>query len=137
MADAQRTRDEASLGQLFAAASQDFSALIRAEVELARAEIKQDVRRAATGGGMFGAAGVFAAVAVILGSVAAVYGVHALGLTLGWSYLVVTGVYLLVAMVLALIGVRSMKKIRPPERTIRTTKENVAMLRNSGGKRGE
>jgi hypothetical protein len=57
MANDQRINDEQSLGQLFASASHDLSALVRSEVELAKAEIRKDVTRAATGGAMFAVAG--------------------------------------------------------------------------------
>lgn len=136
MADAQHGRDEPSLGQLFASASHDLSALIRSEVELAKAEVRQDVRSATAGAGMFGAAALLGVLAVVLGSIAAVYGIHALGITLGWSFLIVTGGYLLLALVLALVGARMVKRVRPPERTIRTTKGNVALLKSSRNARG-
>jgi hypothetical protein len=138
MAEARQDTAEASLGQLFASASRDFSTLIRSEVELAKAEVRQDVRNAAAGAAMFGAAGVFGALAVVVGSVAAAHGIHALGVTLGWSYLIVTGAYLFVALLLVLVGVRSVRRVKPPERTIRTTKDNVALLRSTrSGRAGE
>jgi hypothetical protein len=46
----------------------------------------------------------------------------------------VAGGYLLIAMVLVFAGVRAMRRIRPPERTIRTAKGNVALLKNSRSK---
>jgi cell fate regulator YaaT (PSP1 superfamily) len=41
---------EESLGALFASASRDLSALVHSEIELAKAEIKFDVKNAAMGG---------------------------------------------------------------------------------------
>ncbi|KWW97488.1 phage holin family protein [Carbonactinospora thermoautotrophica] len=124
------TGDAQSLGQLVAAASRDVSALVRSEIELAKAEMRQDARYATRGGALFGGAALLALLALGLLSVAAVHGIEALGLGLGWSYLIVGVVYLVVAAVLALVAKRAMKRIRPPERTIRTAKDNVAMLRN-------
>ncbi len=124
------TGDAQSLGQLVAAASRDVSALVRSEIELAKAEMRQDARYATRGGALFGGAALLALLALGLLSVAAVHGIEALGLGLGLSYLIVGVVYLVVAAVLALVAKRAMKRIRPPERTIRTAKDNVAMLRN-------
>ncbi len=124
------TADTQSLGQLVAAASRDLSALIRSEIELAKAEMRQDVRYAARGGVLLGVAALVALLALVLLSVAAVHGISALGLGLGWSYLILGGGYVVVAAVLALVGARAVKRVRPPERTIRTAKDNFAMLRN-------
>jgi hypothetical protein len=121
-------RDEPTLGQLVASASRDLSLLVRSEIELAKTEVRTDVRNAAKGGGMFGAAAFLGLLAVILLSIAAAYGLTALGLHPGFAFLIVAGVYLLVAAILAFIGVRAVKKVGPPERTIRTAKESVAAI---------
>ena len=124
--------EEPTVGQLFAAVSRDLSSLISSEIELAKAEIKDDVKSAATGGGMLGCAGVLGLFAVILLSIAAAYGLTALGLHPAWAFLIVAGFYLLVAALLGLIGVRSFKKIKPPERSIKSAKESAALLKSDG-----
>jgi hypothetical protein len=121
---------EQSLGQLFAEASRDLSTLVHSEIELAKAEIRHDVKNAATGGAMFGAAGFIALLAVILLSIAAAYGLVAAGLHPGWAFLIVAGVYLIAAVVLALIGKQAVGKVGPPKRTIRTSKETAAFLKH-------
>ena len=119
-----------SLGQLFAEASRDLSTLVHDEIELAKAEIRRDVKNGVTGGAMFGAAGFVAVLAVILLSIAAAYGLVAAGLHPGWAFLIVAGVYLLAAVVLALMGKRAVAKVGPPQRTIRTSKETAAFLKH-------
>jgi Putative Actinobacterial Holin-X, holin superfamily III len=121
---------EETLGALFAAASKDLSALVRDEIALAKAEIRLDVKNGATGGAMFGAAAFLGVLALILLSIAAAYGLVALGLHPGWAFLIVAGVYLLVAAVLGLVGKRAVSKVGPPERTIRTSKETAAFLKS-------
>ena len=121
---------EQTLGALFADASRDLSALVHDEIELAKAEIRRDVKNGATGGAMFGAAAFVAILAVILLSIAAAYGLVALGLHPGWAFLIVAVVYLLAAVVFALVGKRAVSKVGPPERTIRTSKETAAFLKN-------
>lgn len=121
---------EQSLGALFAEASRDLSTLVHDEIELAKAEVRRDVKNGVTGGAMFGAAGFVAVLAVILLSIAAAYGLVAAGLHPGWAFLIVAAVYLVAAVVLALMGKRAVAKVGPPKRTIRTSKETAAFLKH-------
>lgn len=123
-----------SLGELVAAASQNASILIRSEIELAKAELASEAKKAAVGGGMFGGAGLLALFGFIFLSFGAVYGLHQTDLGLWACYLIVAGAYLLLAGILAAIGLRSLKKIGPPKRTQRTVKETVATLKSRGKK---
>jgi hypothetical protein len=120
---------EQTLGALFATASRDLSTLVRSEIELAKAEIRVDVKNGATGGAMFGAAAFLGVLAVILLSIAAAYGLVALGLHPGWAFLIVAGGYLLLAAILGLVGKKVISKVGPPERTIRTSKETASFLK--------
>ena len=79
---------ERSLGQLVAQASQDMTEIVRAEVALAKAEIKDDVKHGAMAGGLFGAAVYIVVLATILLSIAAGYGIVAIGLAPGWAFLI-------------------------------------------------
>jgi hypothetical protein len=121
---------EQTLGALFVNASRDLSALVRSEIELAKAEIRVDVKNGATGGAMFGAAGFLGLLAVVLLSIAAAYGLVALGLHPAWAFLIVAAVYLLVAALLVLVGKRAVSKVGPPERTIRTSKDTATFLKS-------
>ena len=121
---------EQTLGALFADASRDLSSLVHSEIELAKAEVRREVKNGITGGAMFGAAGFIAVLAVILLSIAAAYGLVAAGLHPGWAFLIVAGAYLLVAVVLALAGKQAVSKVGPPTRTIRTSKETAAFLKH-------
>jgi hypothetical protein len=124
--------EEPTIGQLVASVSRDLSSLVRSEIELAKVELKDEVKAAGTGGGMFGGAAFLALLAVILLSIAAAYGLTALGLHPGWAFLIVAGVYLIGAAILALLGRRSFQDIKSPERTIRTAKDTAAMLKSNG-----
>lgn len=120
---------ELSLGQLLVSATRDISGLVRDEVALAKAELRDDVKAIARGSGMFAAAAVFALLVIIMLSGAFAYGLVALGLHPALAFLIVAGTYLLICGILALIGIKQVKKVSPPERTIETTKESVAALR--------
>ena len=125
-------KTEPSLGELVAAASRDASLLLRSEIELAKSEIAAEVKKAAIGGGMFGAAGLFGLFAFVFLSFGAVYGLAQTALDVWASFLIVGGAYLLLAGILAAIGLGSLKKMGPPERTQRTIKETVATLKTRG-----
>jgi hypothetical protein len=121
---------EESLGALIATASRDLSALVRGEIELAKSEVRQDVMNGVKGGAMFGAAAFLGLLALILLSIALAPGLIELGVVPWLAYLIVTVLYLLVAGVLVLVGKRAVSKVGPPERTIRTSKETAAFLKN-------
>jgi hypothetical protein len=126
--------EERTLGQLVAEASQDLSELVRYEMALAKAEIKVDVSRGAKAGGMFGGAGFLGLLATVTLVIAAAYGLVEAGLPAWAAFLIVTGVLLLLAGLLVLVGVLLVKRITPPERTIRSTKQTIAAVR--GGRNG-
>ncbi|MFG2195806.1 phage holin family protein [Streptomyces sp. NPDC048639] len=119
-----------SLGRLVAAATADLSALVHDEIALAKAEIRQDVKRAGIGGGAITAAGTLALFALPVLSFAAAYGIHNLGLGLAWSFLIVGAAYLLVAAVLGLFAVAKFKKVKKPEKSIASAKETAAVLQH-------
>ena len=122
--------DEPTLGALVASASRDLTGLVHSEIELAKTELKAEVSTAVKGGVMFGAAAVLGGLAVILLSHAAAWVLFALGLPAWAGFLIVAAVYLLLAGIFAFIGWRAMKKVGPPERTVRTSKDTAAFLKN-------
>jgi hypothetical protein len=127
-----QNEDEPTVGQLVANASRDLSSLIRSELELAKTELKKTAVAAGTGAGMFGVAGFLALLAIILLSIAAAYGVSALGLHPALSFLIVAVVYLLIGAGLVFVGLRLIKKAKGPERAIETSKESVEALKSIG-----
>jgi hypothetical protein len=119
-----------SLGTLFAAASRDLSALVHGEIELAKAEIRVEVKSAAIGGALFGAAALVGALALPLLLIAAAYGLVAAGLPRAVAFLVVAAVLLILAGLLAFFGKRAVSKVGPPKRTIRTAKDTAIFLKS-------
>src|SRR5688500_20337779 len=59
-----------SVGQLIGEVTKDLSTLMRQELELAKAEMKVEAKKAGQGAGMFGAAGLAGLMTVILLSIA-------------------------------------------------------------------
>jgi hypothetical protein len=122
---------EQSLGALFNSAIGDLKSLVKMEKELAVAEVAQAGKRLAPAIAGFVVAGAAAVLVVLLGSVAAAFGVADLfSIGLGWGFLIVAGLWLLLAAVGGLVGLRLVKKIKPPERTIRTVKETADWARH-------
>jgi hypothetical protein len=119
---------EPSLGELVATATKAASDLMRAEIELAKAELKTEAKKAAIGGGMFGGAAFFGLFAFLLLSFAAAYAV-AEALPTWAGFLIVGGSYLLLAAIMGIVGLRAVKKMGPPEATVRTAKETVSELK--------
>lgn len=122
---------ERTIGQLVSDASRDLSDIVRSEIALAKAELRDDVKAGAVGAGMFVAAGVLAFLAVILLLIAAAYGLVAAGLSPWLAFLLVAVALLVIGGVAGLVGVRQVKRIGPPERAIRTSKQTVEVLKNA------
>jgi len=64
-------------------------------------------------------------------SIALAYFVHMTGLDLAWCFLIVFGAYVLMAGLLAFVGVRKIKQVKPPERAIEQAKETKSLLKRS------
>ncbi|MFG2285019.1 phage holin family protein [Streptomyces sp. NPDC048595] len=120
-----------SLGQLVASATAEMSALVHDEIALAKAELRQDAKRAGIGSAAFVVAGALALFALPVLSFAAAYGIHNLGLGLAWSFLIVGGAFLVLAGLLALIAIAKIKKIKKPEKSINSARETAAVLQKA------
>jgi uncharacterized membrane protein YqjE len=127
-----------SLPDLLKQLSQETATLVRQELELVKAEIRQTGKKGAKGAGMFGAAGIVGLLA--LGTFTAF-----LILLLGdlfdnmWlAALIVTAVYGAVATVLALQGKDKIQDATPPApQTVETVKEDIEWAKHpttSGGR---
>lgn len=112
----------ASVGELLAEVSSDLSTLMRQEVELAKAEIRQSATRAGKGAGMFAGAGVAVHMVLIFVSVAVWWGLgNSVGR--GWSALIVAAIWLVIGGVLAIVGRTELKSISGLSRTTDTVKK--------------
>ena len=122
---------ERSIGQLVSDVSTDISQIMRGELELAKAEIKQDVTHAGKGAGMFVGAGVLALYGLGL-LFLGLAGVIAIWLDWWAGLLIVAGVLFVVAAVLALIGKKQVSQVKgKPERAIDQAQQTVATLKQA------
>jgi flagellar motor component MotA len=122
-------REDTSLGDLFSRLTDDLSRLMRDEVELAKVEMKETAKEAGTAGASLGAAGVLGLMAFLMLSFAAAWGLAEV-LPEGVAFVIVGGVYGLIALALLAIGRQRLKAVTPvPEQTVETLKEDVAWAR--------
>ena len=112
----------ASLGELLGEVSRDLSTLIRQEMELAKAEIRQSATRAGKGAGLLGGAGYAGLMAVFFLSIALWW---ALGYLVGnaWSGVIVAIIWAIVALVLYLVGRKQLAQIKGAPQTVETVRE--------------
>lgn len=118
-----------TLGELVAAATKDFTSLIRKEVELAKTEVKGELKtvsKGAVGLGIAAGAGLFGGLFI---SVAAVF-LISIWIPMGWAFFVIAMAYLMVAGMGAMVGLMAMKRIEAPPRTIRTVKDTAEWARH-------
>jgi putative superfamily III holin-X len=116
------TSSGASVGELLAEVSSDLSTLMRQEVELAKAEVRQSATRAGKGAGMFAGAGVAIHMVLVFVSVAVWWGVGD-SVGHGWSALIVAAIWLVIGGVLAITGRSEVKSISGLSRTTDTVKK--------------
>jgi Flp pilus assembly protein TadB len=119
------------LGDLLSEVSRDLSALIRQEVELAKAEVSDSAKKAGKGAGLYGGAAVAGYFALLFVSICVWW---ALGLLINnaWSALIIGAVYGIVALVLARRGRTEMKTVEGLPRTAETVKEIPPTLKPGG-----
>lgn len=122
---------ERTVGQLVVDAQHDLSLLVNKEIQLAKSEVTRGLKIGGQGAGLLGGA-------AFLGLLGLIFLFHTLAhvidiwLPLWAGYLIVTVVLLLVAGVLALLGIKKVKKAKPvPEKAIRNAQETVDAIKSA------
>ena len=120
--------EEPTIGKLVADASRDVSTLIHGEIELAKSELKSSVKAGTTGLGLFAGAALLGLLGIILLSIAFAEFISMTGLHLAWCFLIVFAVYMLIAAVLARMGLKKVKQAGPPRKAIDEAKRSKEIL---------
>lgn len=117
---------ERPIGDLLKQLSQETSTLVRQELELAKAEMTEKGKRAGTGAGILGGAGVAGLLALVALTLTLIYALDT-GMPTWLAALIVTVLWAAVAGVLALTGKNKVQEATPavPEQTVETVKEDV------------
>ncbi|KUO15355.1 phage holin family protein [Streptomyces dysideae] len=126
---------ERSIGQLFASATTEMSALVHDEIALAKAQLRQDVKRGATSGGAFMAAGVVLVFSLPMLNFALAYGIQTWSdWNLALCFVLSFAANVLVAGVLGLVGVtfaKKAKKSKGPQKVAASVKESAGVLQKA------
>lgn len=118
-----------STGSLLSEVLSHVSSLFRSEVDLARAEIDQNLRRALAAIGMIVAAIVVALTALNVLSAALVAGLTEAGLESGWAALIVGVVFGIIAFALISKGMSDLKLSSiAPSRTAENVKRDAKAM---------
>lgn len=117
----ERKAESTSLGDLLSEVSSDLSTLMRQELELAKAELRQSAMRAGRGAGMLGGATYSALMAVFFLSVALWWAIGLL-IGLGWSAVIVAVIWGVIALILFLTGRKQLKSVEGTPQTVETLK---------------
>jgi uncharacterized membrane protein YqjE len=121
---------ERPTSELLRQLSDQTTALVRQEIELAKLEFREKGKKAGIGAGMFGGAGLFGLYAV--GALTATIILALATFLPGWvSALIVTVVYGAIAGILALRGKSQVREATPPmpQQAVETTKEDVRWVK--------
>jgi hypothetical protein len=112
-----------SVGEMIGQVTQDLSLLMRQELDLAKAEARQEITKSGKAAGLLGGAGFAGYMVLLFGSIAAWWGLANV-MDQSWAALIVTGVWAVVGAVLFAVGRGRMKQVNPkPELTVETVKE--------------
>jgi hypothetical protein len=112
-----------SVGSLISEVTTDLSTLMRQELDLAKAEMKEEATKTGKAAGMMGAAG-FAGYMVALFLSLALWAALANGMDEGWAAVIVAAIWAVVGAVLFVTGRKKLREVQPkPERTVDTLKE--------------
>jgi len=111
-----------SLGDLLSEVTRDLSTLIRQEMALAKAELRESAGKAAKGAGMLGGAAYGAGMAVLFLSIALWWSLATL-IGGGWSGVVVAVLWAVIALILYTVGRNQLKQVEGAPQTVDTLKE--------------
>jgi hypothetical protein len=109
-----------SVGQLIGEVTKDLSTLMRQELELAKAELTVEAKKAGQGAGMFGAAGFAGYMVLLFLSFALWWGLENV-MDAGLAALIVAIIWAVIGAVAFVVGRNKFRQVHPkPERTVDT-----------------
>ena len=122
--------DDPSTGELISALSSQTSRLIRDEMRLAQAELKDSVKHAGAGAGLFSATALLAVLG-LASLIAAAIAALSLALPV-WAAAVIVAVVLFAASgVAALVGKKQIDQASPPEMTVSSIKNDIHEMKDA------
>ena len=121
---------QTSVGQLVGEVVSDLSTLMRQELDLAKAEFRQEAKKGGKAAGMLGGAGLAGWFVLLFASLALMWWLDD-AMHTALAALIVTALWALVAVVLYATGRKQLSAVNPtPQQTIETVKEDVQWAKN-------
>jgi ABC-type Fe3+-siderophore transport system permease subunit len=121
---------EPSIADVIKNAIRDAQDLMRSQVALARAEVREEVRRLSVGAGLLAGAALAAVIAVIfLMTTVALAMADLFGWSAWMGFGIVTAFVALAAAALGYVGKKRLTAARHMPRTVDTLKENIEWMR--------
>ncbi len=120
--------EQQSLGSMVKGVTEDLSTLVRGEIELAKTELRDSARTAASGGAMLVVAGVTAFLGVIFLLLTLAWVLVQLGLPIWAGFGIVTLLLVLVAAILFVVGRKQLESVKGPERSPASIAKTKAVL---------
>ena len=121
-----------SLGDLVALAAKDVSQLIRYEIDLAKTELRGDMKRVGLAGALGGVAAFVGCLVLVLLCIALAYGLIALGIWRWAAFLIVAGTCVLLAGAAIGVAILRLRGLSGLKRTRKSVTEGLGMLRRDG-----
>lgn len=121
---------DASVGQLVGQLTADFGELVSTHIELAKVELKEDMKNVGRGAGLLSGGALTAYLALTLLSFAAAWGLAEV-IPEGFAFLIVGVVWAIVAAVLAMTGRRELETVEGPKNTVGELKEDQRWLKQT------
>ncbi len=119
---------EPTVRELIKTAAGDVAALLSAQIELAKAELRNSAAQAGRAFGLLIGAGVVAFLGLIFLLVTIAYALVAIGLAVWAGFGIVTLLLIIIAVVLGLVGGKHAAKVRAPQRTLAQLEETKRAL---------
>jgi hypothetical protein len=115
--------ERSSVGELIGEVTRDLSTLMRQELELAKAELKVEAKKAGQGAGMFGAAGFAGYMTLLFLSIALWWALENV-MDAGLAALIVAVIWAVIGAVTYTAGRKRFREVNPkPERTVETLQQ--------------
>lgn len=111
-----------SIGELLSEVTHDMSTLIRQEVELAKAEVRQEATKASKAAGMLGSAGIAGYMVVLFLSFALWWGLSNI-MDHSWAAVIVAVLWAIIGAILFAVGRTRLRQVGGLRRTTETVKE--------------
>lgn len=121
---------EASFSKVVNNIVDDATTVVQGTLDLARTEIKEQARSGAAGIALAILALGLVWLSLIFILVAGAFGLVELGMTTWGAFLAVAGVMLLLALIFVAAGIKSIKKVRGPVKTIDSVSKTIKTVNN-------